>query len=414
MKLCDRDACTGCEVCSIVCPTKSITMQRDRLGFLFPKIDATTCVNCYKCSQKCHVLHESTRNELPLKKIYAAWHIDMNIRINSTSGGAFSALAEAVLENGGCVIGATYEKDFTVVHKVAYDKNGLNAQRGSKYVQSRINSILPEMKVLAKKQPVLFCGTPCQVAAVNSFLGNLENVYTVDIVCHGVGSPVIFKKYLDYLEEQYHAKVMEFRFRSKANSWRYPSVSARFDDEQKYFRSGLSDPMFVGFNKDVFLRESCYQCKYTCLDRQSDITISDFWGYEALTGNDIDDDYGISMIMVNTDKGSALFSKAKAHMVIHERDLKQAMNGQPCLAHPTTKSPMREGFLKDVDCNFEDLSKKYFQLRYDFSTYYYYRANHTRDQSKRVKKIFRYVDAISRRLKLQKIIINYIEKKNKK
>ena len=413
MKLCERDACTGCEVCSIVCPTNSITMKPDQLGFLYPELNTSTCINCNKCTKNCHVLQELTKNESTVKKIYAAWHTDMDIRMKSTSGGAFSALAEAVLAHGGCVVGAVYENTFTVVHQIADNEEELNDQRGSKYVQSRINCILPELKKIVKVKPVLFCGTPCQTAAVNSFVGSSENLYTVDIVCHGVGSPTVFRKYLDYLSEQYQANVTAFRFRSKENSWRYPSVSANFDNNQKYFRSGLIDPMFVGFNKDVFQRESCYQCKYTCLDRSSDITISDFWGYQALTNDDIDDDYGISMVMVNTSKGGALLKIARTHMVVHERDLKQATNGQPCLIHPTVKSPMRESFLKDLDCSFEYLINKYFQPRYDFSTYYYYRANHTRDESKRVKKIFRYVDAVSRRLKLHKIIINYMERKKK-
>lgn len=412
MKLCDSDACTGCEVCSIVCPTKSITMRENKLGFLYPEIDVSTCVDCHSCMEHCHVLQENPKNESSVKKIYAAWHSDINIRMMSTSGGAFSALADAVFELGGYVVGAVYEDDFSVVHRIAHDTKELDAQRGSKYVQSRINSILPELKMLLKERPILFCGTPCQVAAVKRFVGKASNLYTVDIVCHGVGAPVVFKKYLDYLSEQHHAKVNIFRFRSKVNSWRYPSVCVSFDNDQKYLRSGLIDPMIVGFNKDVFQRESCYQCKYTHVDRPSDITISDFWGYEALNCDDFDDDYGISMVMVNTTKGDILFKRAKAHMVVHERNLKQAMNGQPCLDHPIAKSPMRDEFLRDQDKSFEFLANKYFQPRYDFSTYYYYRANHSREQSKRMKKIFRFVDAVSRRLKLQKIIIDFMERKN--
>lgn len=414
MKLCDHDACTGCEVCSIVCPTKSISMKADTLGFYYPEIDSLSCVDCHLCTQHCHILHEKPRNESSVKKIYAAWHSDDKIRMMSTSGGAFSALADAVFELNGYVVGAVYEDNFTVVHRIAHDPKDLDAQRGSKYVQSRMINILPELKVLLKEHPVLFCGTPCQVSAVKCFVGENSNLYTVDIVCHGVGSPTVFKKYLEYLSEHYHANVNKFRFRSKVNSWRYPSVCASFDDNQKYICSGLIDPMFVGFNKDVFQRESCYQCQYTHIDRPSDITISDFWGYEAINNDDLDDDYGISMVMVNTTNGGLLFEHAKTHMVIYERDLKQAMNGQPCLDHPTAKSPMRDEFLYDLDKSFEFLANKYFQPRYDFNPYYYYRANHTREKSARMKSTFRVIDAVSRRLKLQKIIINYIERKNKK
>lgn len=410
MKLCDISACTGCEVCSIVCPTKSITMKENKLGFMYPEIDVSTCVDCRTCERYCHILQENPKNESSVKKIYAARHSDLNIRMLSTSGGAFSAIADAIFGLGGYVVGAVYEDDFSVVHRIAYDTNELEAQRGSKYVQSRINSILPELKTLLIEHLVLFCGTPCQVAAVKRFVGESNNLYTVDIVCHGVGAPAIFRKYLEYLSEQHHSKVNRFRFRSKVNSWRYPSVYASFDNGQNYLKSGLIDPMFVGFNKDVFQRESCYQCKYAHIDRPSDITISDFWGYEALDGDDLDDDYGVSMVMVNTNKGNTIFQYAKEYMIIQERDLKQAMNGQPCLDHPTAKSPMREEFLKDQSKSFEFLIKKYFQPRYDFCTYYYYRANHSREKSKRMMRLFRFIDAVARRLNLQRKIIDFIEK----
>ena len=417
MKLCDRDSCTGCEVCSIVCPTKSITMKQDQLGFFYPEINHATCIDCHRCTKKCHVLnvsHQTGNNQSKAKKIYAVWHADMNVRMKSTSGGAFSALAEVVLAKGGCVVGAVYDENFAVVHQVAYNQDELNAQRGSKYVQSRINGVLRKVKELVRTRQVLFCGTPCQIAAVNHFVGHTNNLFTVDIVCHGVGAPRIFHQYLDYLAEQHHAKVKEFRFRNKLNSWRYPSVSAEFDNDQKYFRSGLIDPMFVGFNKDIFQRESCFQCKYTNLDRPSDITISDFWGYESLTADDLDDDYGISMLMVNTEQGEMLFTEAKDRMVVHERGLKQAMNGQPCLDHPTAKSPRRDEFMAELDERFDVLAEKYFQPRYEFSSYYYYRANHTRDKSRQMKSAFRVIDGIARRLHVQKAVIHYIERKKQK
>lgn len=409
MNVCSKNDCTGCGICSIVCPVNAIKMRTDVLGFLYPSIDEALCKSCGLCESMCHVLSPQNASSGKTKKplIYAGWHKTQDIRMNSTSGGAFTAFAEEVIRQDGCVVGAAYDDDYNVYHTVAHQIDDLEKLRGSKYVQSSMHQIISEIQgYLEKGKTVLFTGTPCQVAAISKFFSRRKwngQLLTIDIVCHGVGSPVVFQKYLDEVITQRNSnKPIEFRFRDKEKSWRNPSVCAVYEDGRQYRMNGLIDPMFVGFNRDVFLRESCYQCRYTKLERISDITISDFWGY---IGDEEfpDDDRGISMIMINTEKGRFLFEAAQHSLTTVQQTVDDAMRGQACLQRPTVRPVSRTEFENEISTPFIDLQKKYFLPWWNYSSYFFYRASHNRNQSSRkmTKAFFKYLDAITLRLKVR-------------
>ena len=315
------------------CPKHCISLQEDAEGFLYPKVDLSLCIDCGLCEKVCPELHLASARK-PLAT-YAGKHKNDEIREGSSSGGVFSALAEKVIETGGVVFGARFDADWEVVHDYTETMAGLSVFRGSKYVQSRIgNSYALVEQFLKSGRIVLFTGTPCQIAGLKLFLRkDYEQLLTVDVICHGAPSPGIWRQYLqEEIARQCNRKntvllhpisgrdvrVVDIAFRNKVSGWKKYSFALTFSTtgrsgEKFSFCSHMpfTENLFMkGFLANLYLRPSCYACPAKGGQSNSDLTLGDFWGIQHVMPQ-LDDDKGMSVVLVNTEKGHALLDKTK-------------------------------------------------------------------------------------------------------
>ncbi len=301
-----KHQCTGCQMCGDLCPRDAITFETDREGFWYPSVDYDRCINCGLCEKKCPSLNfkENSANRAP--KVFSAWIKDEEIRINSTSGGVFWAFASNWIKDGGVVVGVRYGDDWKSAQgMVAHDLNELILIKGSKYFQSNsagvYKRISNEIK-LGKK--VLFCGTPCQNAALRNFLGKeSDGVVFMDFICRSINSPLAFKAYVSELEQEYDSEVDYVQLKNKDGGWQSLASKVVFKNGKQSVRDKKKDWWVNGFiHNDLYTRESCYYCQYKVLPRASaDITIGDFWGIKGQSDDDMFK--GISVVMINSEKG---------------------------------------------------------------------------------------------------------------
>ena len=363
MKLCEQKMCTGCMACYNVCPNSAIRFISDNEGFLYPKVNELQCIKCGKCARVCPQLAVESKKNTFEKKVYSAWLKNREVRRKSTSGGAFSALAKPFLRNKCVVYGVGFDDSKRVVHKRITKRTELKELRGAKYVQSYIgSSFLSVKKDLEAGRRVLFSGTPCQVGGLYSFLGKRHegSLFTIDLVCHGVPSPLVYEKYLENLEKKYGSKVDKINFREKTPGWYVYSMRVLFSNGSDYQKTTYEDPYHRGFLRNLYLRPSCYECKYANTNRVADITLADFWGYRSKNDKYFDDDKGISMVMINSENGEQLFEKAKEGLIIEKRTVEEAVSGNPALSKAFLPAENRERFWKDFyECSFDELVEKY-------------------------------------------------------
>ena len=341
--------CSGCSLCSQECAKKSITMAANEEGFLHPVIDYATCVDCGLCYKMCPC------NEEPLKEVTPVFYTsaikDKEKLLKSSSGGNFIALASCFIEQGGYVCGCVFNAEMVAEHVCTNDMSVVERMMGSKYVQSNIQKVLPEVKRhLSEGVPVLFTGTACQVAAVRRYTKDHEGLYTVDILCHGVPSPQYLAKYKDFLERKHNGRLVELQFRNKQElgwgSEHRTYYEIEKDGVLKGYRPSLP-AYFCAFFWSLDLRESCYNCKFAGLNRVSDITIGDFWGYWAYFKKRFPE--GISIASVNTEKGKRLFESARiAFDFCEEVPRDAAIVSNTNFFHPTLRPSTRSGFYKNL------------------------------------------------------------------
>lgn len=285
---------------------------------------------------------------------------DEQTRYNSSSGGFFSAIAEIILRRGGKVFGAKYDDDFNVVHSFIDKGEDLEQFRGSKYTQSSINQTFIECKKnLDSGVEVLFSGTPCQIVGLKAFLRkDYENLIAIDFICHGVPSPLLWRKYVEYREKQSGAKVTRTSSRRKNDGWKKYSMWFAFANHIEYCQDFTKDPYMQMFLKDICLRPSCYDCKFKTIDRQSDITMADFWGIQN-EYPELDDDKGVSFVIVHSDKGKALFDSVE-NCSKEPVPLEAGLKYNPSMVRSVVMPNAREFFFKDLEkLNFEKMIKKY-------------------------------------------------------
>lgn len=357
-------SCNGCHTCYSVCPKQAIRMVSNSEGFLYPQIDDELCVKCGLCEKKCPVLN-------PLKKededtlAYAVINNNEKIRLESSSGGVFTALAENVIKQDGIVFGAKFDPDFNVIHGYTDTIEGLADFRGSKYVQSTIeDSYMYCKKFLEQGRNVLFSGTPCQIAGLKSFLGkDYDNLLLVDIICHGVPSPLLWNEYKKYYEEVYSSNIKGITFRRKDDGWKQYCLVFTFENANEYRSKVIQDAYLKLFLKDVCLRESCYDCKYKTEKRISDITIADFWGVQN-EYPELDDDKGTSFVITHSDKGKFSIEKM-VDCTVREIPIEKGVKYNPSYVRSVSKHKKRKSFFKELNefseenISLDKLVKKY-------------------------------------------------------
>lgn len=343
-RITDDLRCTGCEACSNVCPLGCIFMQPDTEGFFRPSIDQARCIECGKCVQTCPV----NRDQTPVAPLqaYGSFSLEENVRRTSSSGGVFFALAASVLRRGGVVFGAAYSDDYYSVSHIAVERSDdLWRLQTSKYVQSRISdSYLRAAHFLRAGRLVYFSGTPCQIAGLKAYLGkNFDNLITQDIICHGIPSPSVWTAYLQHIEAEAGARICNLTARSKEYGWRRYALSCLFTNERRYIQPNQTDPYLLGFQRNLFLRNSCHACNFKEGKSGSDLTIGDFWGLSRLLPH-FDAENGVSLVLVNTDQGRALFEAAAERLLCEAVEPEKALSGNPAYARSAVASASREAF----------------------------------------------------------------------
>lgn len=359
IQITEKHNCTGCHACSNICPKQCITMEADSEGFLYPKVDLDSCVDCGLCEKVCPVLNKLKVENEP--RAYACYNKNEQIRLESSSGGIFTLIAEQVINDSGVVFGVGLDKALTALHSYVETKEQLKAFRGSKYVQSKIGETYKKAEAfLNQNKKVLFTGTPCQIAGLKAYLQkDYDNLICVDIICHGVPSPKVWEKYLSYQEKLVGAKAQGAHFRHKNKGWNRFSMALEFKNGDKQIQTLDKDLYMQAFLKDTCLRPSCYKCNFKTLHRQSDITIADFWGIEKVLPK-LDDDKGTSLLLVNSVKGKELFDFLKDSILYEQVDLNKAVSYNPAAFKSANENPNREGFFGDLDkLSFDKLVDKY-------------------------------------------------------
>lgn len=365
----DKADCCGCTACASICPKDAITMEPDTLGFKYPKVDLNKCINCGLCEKVC-AFNDNYDKSLNLKEpeIYAARHKDIHEIETSRSGAAFIAISDYILENGGIVYGVGYKDHFRVAHKRATTKEERNEFKGSKYVQSDLDGIFRQVKEdLKQGNTVLFSGTPCQTAGLNSYIGKKlrENLVLVDIVCHGVPSPYIWRDYIAYIEKKYKSKVVTVDFRDKSH------IGWSGHIESFVFQCGIKRTFTTYtrlFYTHIMLRNSCSKCHFTNIKRPSDFTLADYWGWERTDPNFNLDDKGCSLVLTNTKKGKECFDNIKKDLNYISAKLENCM--QSHLSKPSNFHPQSNMFTKDYSIyGLEKILKKYGLIgwRYEYN-----------------------------------------------
>lgn len=336
----EKKNCTGCHACWSVCPRKCIRMMPDEEGFLYPQVVQEQCIDCGACEKVCPVLHPAD-TQSPLE-VYAARNWDEDVRMSSSSGGVFTLLAREIIRRGGVVFGASFTKDWQVVHSWTEQLEGLAAFQGAKYVQSLMgDTYLQVCRFLKQGRWVLFSGTPCQVAGLKHFLRtHYERLLTVDVVCHGVPSPLVWRTYLDSINP-WNAPITALSMRDKTRGWKQYGMEISTEDTVLYTGKAVMNLYSQGYLDNLYLRPSCYACPVRKGRSHSDLTLGDFWGIERVYPS-MDDNRGTGLVLVNTLLGMNFY---RSLLVLQkEVTYEQALRGNPSLECSAPLTEMREEF----------------------------------------------------------------------
>lgn len=348
--------CVGCGACVDSCHKHAVSLSADEEGFSYPKVDSALCVDCGLCEKVCPVINVSRlkTDNYSTPKAFVCYHNDPSVRFQSTTGGVYSAFAEKVLSEKGYISGAVWTSEFGAVHIVSNDRADLERIRGSKYFQSDSTGLYAKVKkLLLTGEKVMVCGTPCQMAALRTYLGNkdYENLIVVDFICCCINSPKVFRAYLDDLEKRYNSRIVSYHPKNKEyGGWHNFAFKAVFQNGEIYHENRRNDPFtdcFIGLH--VAARPSCYDCKFKTLPRLADITIADFWGIEDVDP-EWDSENGTSLVLVNNKKGEEFFAGLGPLVSCKEEDFELSVKSnqhiRESVSYPTVN---RAQFYKDLE-----------------------------------------------------------------
>ena len=391
IKITDKKDCCGCSACVQRCPKQCIKMIEDSEGFLYPVVDETTCIDCGLCEKVCPIINK--KEERKPQDAYAAINSDEEIRRNSSSGGIFTPLAYNIIDRGGVVFGASFNEHWEVAHCYTETREGIAAFRGSKYVQSIIGETFKQAESFLKQgREVLFSGTPCQIAGLKAFLRKeYENLTTIDFICHGTPSPGVFRWYIGEQLEKVARKsnkkysfalqpipnipkadalaaaagytIEGIRFRDKREGWKKFSfalnlseATAEGEKNSVSLSYTIRKSVFLrGFLKDLYLRPSCHNCPAKAGRSGSDITLADYWGIYTLIPK-LDDDKGVSAIIVNSDKGAKLLAATDANL--YPAPIEDICYKNPAYHRPTAEPTGRKHFFANNGQSFHNKIEK--------------------------------------------------------
>lgn len=348
ISIANKESCCGCGACAQICPKGCITMTADAEGFLYPVVQSSHCVDCGACVRTCPI-SSPISYKTDSVEAFAAMSLDDDTRQRSSSGGIFSELAQHVLNTGGVVFGAAFAEDFSVHHVMISRADQLTQLRGSKYLQSATEDTFREVRTLLEDgREVLYTGVACQIAGLKQYLRrDYPNLYTVDVLCHGVPSPKVWRIYLGHLSALHDSAVQCVDFRCKDTGWKHFSMKICFENGKTYSNPLSEDAFLRLFLENICLRPSCHSCQFKQFPRPSDITIGDAWGIGSIFPN-LDDNKGTSLIMVNSQKGHSLLNQIQNHLVLQAGDLDVLLPPSADSRIPVPPHPRRQQLFRAV------------------------------------------------------------------
>ncbi len=362
----DKQDCCGCSACSAACQKNCIVMTEDEEGFKYPKIDTSKCINCGQCEKACPIINKNEEKPFA-QKGYVVQHKNAKILKESTSGGAFTAIASYVIKQGGVVFGATFDEKLNVVHIYAEKIDELAKFRNSKYVQSDMgNSFRLAKKFLQSGRLVCFSGTPCQIEGLKCFLQkNYDNLITIDVVCRAVPSPMILKKYIKMQNKKTASGIFNIRFRDKTKGYKYSALNLYDKNNVSLYHNGIdTDPYLRAFFSNICDRPSCYHCAFKKRYRESDITIWDCFEVDEMFP-EADNDRGATKVLIHSQNGRNIFDKISGQLIFTSLPLDKLLNNSKEMVCSVPMNPKRKEFLEDAKkYDDKELFDKYFPITF--------------------------------------------------
>ena len=380
IKIVDKSKCCGCLACMNVCPQKCITYKEDKVGFIFPIVDEQKCIKCGKCHKVCPIENYKNENKYGLEA-YVAFSKEEDIRKNGSSGGMFETFAQQIIKENGVVFSSKFDENLKLRCFKAENKSEVKQLCKSKYLQSYVAGEFDNIKAELKNgKDVLFCGTPCQVSALKNYLVkvNTDKLILVDFFCHGVPSQNLFDRCLEYLENKKKIKIQKFEFRTKIKNGVTPHYYTYVYKNKKgqikqQIGLYLKNPFYLGFQKYITLRDSCYDCFFGKGNHKSDITIGDFHEIDKYIKG-INRFDGVSTVILNTEKGINLWNKVKGQLELYSISLEKLLNDKVIYSEGTKSTKERDEFIRDIETkNFEEVVKKWFNTKKEWKKVLYYK-----------------------------------------
>lgn len=350
IEIINKENCSGCSACAMVCPKKCIKMEKDNEGFFYPIINKNLCINCNRCSNICPILNKTQAKDYHLEGIVCCSKNE-DIRKNSTSGGFFAELARMVLKENGIVYGVLYDEKFLPKHECIKTLKELKKICRSKYIQSNINESYKEVKkYLETDKLVLFSGTPCQIMGLKNYLSrDYDNLITCDVVCRGVISPLLWIKHLNEIKYKYNSEIEYIGFREKFSSFHKTRLIIRLKNGKFYAPSTDIEWISRFFSLGICLRPSCYKCAFKGLYRVSDFTMFDCWDLSRLVESEKDDDKGYTNVLLHTKKAKKYLDKIKSELIYWQIDVNKAKKYDGVMIDNCVNLPInRKKFFDDI------------------------------------------------------------------